>query len=69
MKDVKVVTAEQAAAAKSRLSGSGEGYNMKASAPLRSGRRNETAEELNARIAANRAKIAKESKTPKSKRK
>ena len=42
---------------------------MKASAPLRSGRRNETAEELNARIAANRAKIAKESKTPKSKRK
>ena len=69
LKDVKVVTAEQAAAAKSRLSGSGEGYNMKASAPLRSGRRNETAEELNARIAANRAKIAKESKTPKSKRK
>ena len=69
LKDVKVVTAEQAAAAKSRLSGSGEGYNMKASVPLRSGRRNETVEELNARIAANRAKIAKESKTSKSKRK
>jgi len=69
LKDVKVVTAEQAAAAKSRLSGSGEGYNMKPSVPLRSGRRNETVEELNARIAANRAKIAKESKTSKSKRK
>jgi hypothetical protein len=67
LKDVKLTTSADVAAARAVLGKGGEGYNVKPSVPLRSGRRQETAEELNARLAAFRAKQSKGSKAPKRK--
>jgi len=67
LKNVKLTTSADVAAARAVLGKGGEGYNIKPSAPLRSGRRQETAEELNARLAAFRAKQSKGSKAPKRK--
>lgn len=67
LKDVKLTTSADVAAARAILGKSGEGYSIKPSVPLRSGRRQETAEELNARLAAHRAKLSKGSKAPKRK--
>jgi hypothetical protein len=67
LKNVKLTTSADVAAARAVLGKGGEGYNVKPSVPLRSGRRQETAEELNARLAAFRAKQSKGSKAPKRK--
>jgi hypothetical protein len=67
LKNVKLTTSADVAAARAVLGKGGEGYNIKPSAPLRSGRRQETAEELNARLSAFRAKQSKGSKAPKRK--
>jgi len=67
LKDVKITTSADVAARADFYQKTGEGYNIKPSAPLRSGKRQETAEELNARLAAHRAKQSKGSKAPKRK--
>lgn len=67
LKNVKITTSADVAAARTVLGKSGEGYNIKPSVPLRSGKRQETAEELNARLSAFRAKQSKGSKAPKRK--
>ena len=67
LKNVKMTTSADVAAARAVLGKGGEGYNIKPSVPLRSGKRQETAEELNARLAAFRAKQSKGSKAPKRK--
>lgn len=67
LKNVKMTTSADVAAARAVLGKGGEGYNIKPSVPLRSGKRQETAEELNARLAAFRAKQAKGAKVPKKK--
>lgn len=67
LKNVKMTTSADVAAARAVLGKGGEGYNIKPSVPLRSGKRQETAEELNARLAAFRAKQTKGAKVPKKK--
>ena len=67
LKNVKMTTSADVAAARAVLGKGGEGYNIKPSVPLRSGKRQETVEELNARLAAFRAKQSKGSKAPKKK--
>lgn len=67
LRQTKIVSEAEAQAKVAAASKGGEGYNVKPSTPLRSGRRQETAEEINARLAAFRAKQSKGSKVPKKK--